>query len=60
MGLTLVKPSSYIYCKLSEQYPTNKTFYMEYTSGTYLDRAYTTYYDAEKKELMIESHSNYD
>lgn len=51
--------SSYDFRRLKCLYPNNTKFYVSYFEGSYLDRATTTYYDENKKEVEIKVHDYY-
>jgi (2Fe-2S) ferredoxin len=55
----LVEESSFDYRRLREKYPHCKAFYSTYFDGSYYDRASTTYYDENKNQLEVQTHSWY-
>ena len=51
--------TSYDYKRLKAKYPHLDSFFEEYYGGDYLNKAYSTYYDIDGKELEVESYSHY-
>jgi hypothetical protein len=54
-----LEEDSFMYRRLRRMYPDQHVFYVEYTEGTYLDRAYTEYYNYKKELILRENHEWY-
>ena len=50
---------SFMYRKLKMMYPNVDTFYEEHDEGSYLNKAYTEYYNDKKETIYIQTHSWY-
>lgn len=54
-----IDQTTYIFRRLKSLYPDSSTFYEWYYDGSYLDRAYTEYYNDKKEPILITTHDWY-